>query len=141
MAPLPKEHVDYRRMSRWYYIEPNEARMSIIASEALVTHLGSLQSIVPEKDCIYGIKPSIVGYYSGHISMIPPRPDFDDATFNAYLKKTDCRYFYVMSIFSPSFPEPYYPLARLHESLKVISATPKKNMVGPIGMLAVQKKH
>lgn len=140
MAPLPKELVEYRRMSRWYYIEPDEARASIIMSAALAKHMKSLQSIIPEKDCIYAIKPSVVGYYSGRISVIPPRPDFNDAALDAYLKKSDCRYFYMMSIFSPSFPEPYYPLERLHESLMVISATPEKNQVGPVGMLAVIKK-
>jgi len=137
ISPIPEEYADYRRSSGWYYIDPNEARMNVAMNKALVAHMQSLRSNIPEGECIYSIKPSIVGYYSGRISLIPPRPYLDKAAFDVYLNNTNCRYFYLMGFISPSFSEMYYPLARMHESLKIISlaqASDDKSL--PFGILA-----
>lgn len=137
LEPMPEELVEYRRTPGWYEIDPYGAHMNTAASKELIAHLNSLQTVVPENECVYGIKPSIVGYYAGRISTIPPRPHFDQAAFDAYLRKTNCRYFYMVAFSSPSFQEPYYPLARLRASLRIISKAPvADNQAGPVGVLA-----
>lgn len=137
VAPMPEELADYRRSSGWYYLDPNEARMSVAMSKELATHMQSLRTIIPEGECIYGIKPSVVGYYSERVSLVPPRPYLDQAAFDAYLKKTNCRYFYMIGISSPSFSEAYYPLERLRESLKITSmAQATDHQAVPVGILA-----
>ncbi|MHB8743641.1 MAG: hypothetical protein ACYC9L_11005 [Sulfuricaulis sp.] len=141
MVPLPAEYADYRRLPGWYAVDPNEARISVTMSKLLTMHLRGLSAIVPENDCIYSIKPSIVGYYSDRIGLNPPMPYFDQAAFNAYLKENNCHYFYLMGFASPSFPEAYYPLERLHESLKIISlAQAQHPHASPVGMLAEFKR-
>lgn len=137
LGPAPEEFADYRRTPGWYAIDPNEAHLNVAANKLLAAHLGSLSTVVAKGECIYGIKPSIVGYYSGHVSMIPPRPHFDQTEFDAYLQKKNCRYFYMMGFLSPSFPEAYYPLRRLRASLRIVSvAQPVDRRSDPIGMLA-----
>lgn len=137
ITPMPVEYADYRRSPKWYYIDQNIARMNVIMSKDLAMHMFSLRTIVPEGECIYGIKPSIVGYFSDRVSLAPPGPNLDQTAFDAYLKKTNCRYFYMMSIFSPSFSETYYPLARMRELLKAISmAQVSDNKSLPFGILA-----
>ena len=142
VTPMPEELADYRRSSGWYYLDPDEARISVAKSKALATHMQSLQTIVPQGECIYAIKPSIVGYFSGHVSLVPPRPYLNPAAFDAYLKKTNCRFFYMIGISSPSFSDAYYPLQRLRESLKVTSmAQATDHQAVPAGILAEWVRH
>lgn len=139
LEPMPEGIAEYRRARGWYEVDPDRARMNAADSKELVTHLTSLRTAVPENECIYGIKPSVIGYYAGRISMIPPMPNFDQADFDTYLMKTNCRYFYMMGFSSLSFRAPYYPLARLHESPRIISVSMSPvtdDLAEPIGILA-----
>jgi hypothetical protein len=144
LEPIPQGVAEYRRTPGWYETDLNGARMNVAASQELVAHLTRVRMLVPDEGCIYGIKPSVIGYYAGRISIIPPLPHFDEAVFDAYLKKSDCRYFYLLGFSSPSFHEPYYPLARMRESLRIINVSMAATAVshsGPIGMLAVLERH
>lgn len=134
LRPLPNELSTFRHAVSWYAFDPAEARSNIIFDKLLAEHIKSLRMLVSKNDCIYSIKPSLIGYYAGRISMIPPRTNFDTVAFNAYLKKTGCRYFYLMGFLSPSYPVVYYPLARLGDRLVIVSAT--RNPGRPVGILA-----
>ncbi len=138
--PMPDQMAPFRRSIDWYDIDPNDARANVIFDKSLTEHLKTLPNVVPENECIYSIKPSLVGYYAGRVSMNPPRPDFDAAAFNTFLKQTGCRYFYLMGFLSPSYPVVYYPLARLGDALTVVSVSPGSPNPGrPVGILAMLK--
>lgn len=133
----PDELVGLRHSPGWYALDPRDAMNNIVFDNVLISHLRQIKGMVPEGSCIYSIKPSIVGFYADRISMIPPRLHFDQAAFDAYLKKNKCRYFYLMGFISPSFPEAYYPLTRLRSSLEVISVVRAADpSAEPVGMLA-----
>ncbi|HYA28848.1 MAG TPA: hypothetical protein VEI95_08530 [Acidobacteriota bacterium] len=138
--PMPDQMAKFRRSIDWYAIDPAEARSNVAFDRSLTDHLKSLSKVVPEGDCIYSIKPSLVGYYAGRVSMIPPRPNFDATAFNTSLRQTGCRYFYLMGFLSPSYPIAYYPLARLGDALAVVSVSPGSPDPGrPVGVLAMLK--
>lgn len=137
LKPLPAELSDYRRMPGWYAVDPDEARMNVMSSRSLVENLESIRAVVPEKQCIYAIKPSIVSYLSQRISYAPPKPQLDVAAFDAYIGQTKCRYVYMMAFSSPTFPEPYYPLSRVRNSLRIVGSAPVNDILnGPAGLLA-----
>lgn len=137
MQPLPKELASFRRTAAWYAPDSRTALAEIEDDKAMVDHLRSVAAIVPEQECVYSIKPSILGYYAGRISLIPPRPNFSQAGFDEYLRRTGCRFFYLAGFASPSFHLPYYPIQRLPKSLTMISAAPSRSDTAPVGILAV----
>lgn len=133
---LPHELSEFRRTPGWYAIDPVEAHMNISYDKLLIGHLGNIRDVVPAGECVYGIKPSIVAYYTARISVAPPRPQLDDVSFNAALGDQACRYFYLMGFASPSYPIAYYPLDRLRDSLVVVSVAPSPSRgAGPVGIL------
>jgi len=138
--PMPDQTAQFRRSIDWYVIDPADARANVVFDKSLTEHLKSLPNVVPESDCIYSIKPSLVGYYVGRVSIIPPRPNVDATAFNTSLKQTGCRYFYLMGFLSPSYPVAYYPLARLGDALAVVSVSPGSLDPGrPVGVLTMLK--
>lgn len=140
MQPAPPMIESFRRTSEWYALDPREARDNASFSKALVEHLRSATVHVPEGECIYSIKPSVVGYYARRVSVIPPRHYFDSATFDDYLKRTNCRYFYLLGFISPSFPSLYYPLQRLENQLVFVSAASLPGREGmPVAILAERR--
>jgi hypothetical protein len=133
----PAELAGLRHSPSWYALDPRDAMSNIVFDQLLVGHLRQIEDMVPEGSCIYSIKPSVIGFYTNRVSMIPPRQYFDQSAFDAYLKRTNCRYFYLMGFASPSFPEAYYPLSRMHSSLTVMSVVrPAAPSANPVGMLA-----
>lgn len=136
MQELPRELAEFRRTPGWYAIDPAEARINILYDQLLIQHLSSIHDVVPSGECLYGIKPSIIAYYTARISVAPPPPQLDDASFNASLAHQACRFFYLMGFASPSYPVAYYPLERLRSSLVVVSVAPSlSHNARPVGIL------
>jgi hypothetical protein len=137
MSLPPAGLAGLRHSPSWYALDPRDALNNIVFDQLLVDHLQQIEGMVPEGSCIYSIKPSIIGYYANRVSIIPPRQHFDQSTFDAYLRKTNCRYFYLMGFASPSFPEAYYPLSRLHPMLITMSVIRSgAPSATPVGILA-----
>lgn len=133
---LPPALTEFKRSSRWYVINPAEARMNLAYDNLLVEHLGKIRDVVPQEGCLYGIKPSIIGYYAGRISIAPPKPEVDEMSFSSSLKNGRCRFFYLMNYVSPSYPVAYYPLNRLERSLTILNAAPSAIPGGgPVALL------
>lgn len=111
--------------------------MNISYDKLLIEHLGTIRDAVPVGECLYAIKPSIIGYYTERISVAPPLPRLSDESFNASLKDPGCRFFYLVGFASPAYPVIYYPLERMRSSLVAISAAPAPaHGAGPVGILA-----
>lgn len=136
--PLPDGLDRWRRNVDWYVIDRRKALAGVIFSNQLAQHLRSIKDQAPSEACLYGIKPSIIGYYADRKSLVPPREKLDDRAFHAALQEGGCRYFYLSGFVSPSYATPYYPLQRLGASLKVLSVAESPGSPGrPIGLLAV----
>lgn len=134
----PPEFADLKRTVSWYAIDPQEASYGVLSDKLLIDHIKSIDMHTEQTDCVYSIKPSIIGFYANRIAVIPPRLNWDSAAADAYLDRTRCRFFYLMSFASPSFPSVYYPLERLRDRLTIVSAAGRASDY-PAGLLATYK--
>ena len=102
LAPLP-EGLSVLRHIAGYYSDgfPSEQRVAR-AQAQLITAMPALAQQVPAGDCIFQIKPSVLQLLSGRISITPPLPAADDPSFARQIQR--CRYAYVMTLQSPTFP-------------------------------------
>ena len=116
-----EEFSEFRHSAGWYALELSEALATVTTEKLLSDHMRKISEIVPSQDCIYSIKPSLLGYYAKRISTLPPRPHLDNREFASYLAANECRFVYMVGFASPSFPILYYPLDRMRNSLTVVS--------------------
>jgi hypothetical protein len=137
--PLPDDLAPYRQALSWYGAPPREAIDDLISRAAVAQHLRTLDKWMGPGECVYGMKPSIVGFYSGRISFPPPSARLNDEEFQIAVRTGPCKYFYVMGYISPSFPTPYYPAMRLGDSLRTLSESTSRHDEGrrPIARLEV----
>jgi len=125
--PLPEDLAPYRQALSWYGAPPREAADDLVSRAAVARHLRTLDKWVSPDECIYGMKPSIIGYYAGRISFPPPSARLNDDEFQSAVRTGPCRFFYVMGYISPSFPTPYYPATRLGKSLQILSESTSRH--------------
>jgi hypothetical protein len=111
--PVAEPLSAYRRSADWYDTDPVMAQASIVMDKALVDGMRAIPRYVPEGECVYSIKPSLVGFYAGRVSVVPPREYLDDQAFHDALAARGCRYFFTFGFASPSYRTPYYPMERL----------------------------
>lgn len=128
VQPLPEWVARYRQSQDWYVGYPHDA-ITVISSMGLVVEtLRETAKLVPENECIYSIKPSIVGLYAKRPGRLPPPESVTDNMFREMVKNGGCRYFILLGGSSPSFSAPLYPLGRLEGKFKVLKLA---NMTNP----------
>ncbi|KPK50895.1 MAG: hypothetical protein AMS22_11640 [Thiotrichales bacterium SG8_50] len=139
VRPLPDDLMPYRQASSWYGAPPREAIDDLVSRAAVAQHLRTLDNWVGPDECVYGMKPSIIGFYGARISYPPPGARLSDEEFLTAVRTGPCSYFYVMGYISPSFPTPYYPVMRLGESLRTLTVSTSRHDEGrrPIARLEV----
>ncbi len=138
MLPMPPQIAPFKRSVYWYQESPVVAASGVVAAQAVVSHLKIIAASVPESECIYAIKPSIVAFYSGRRAVAPPPSRLDAAGFSAALAH-GCRYFYLTSFTSPSYGSPYYPSERLSGELELVSAAIDLAPDVPAAVLAMRR--
>ncbi len=121
VQPLPDEYAGFRRTPEWYAPDRRTAFFNAVSDKLMIDHLKQIPALVAESDCVYSIKPSIVGYYSHRISILSPRPELNDADLAAYLDQNRCRHFFLMGFGNSNYRSPYYPLERMRQSLTIVS--------------------
>jgi hypothetical protein len=123
MEPMPSELAGYRQSPEWYGSGTHEQRLSSVYQyERVQTGFVELGTSVPIKDCIYSIKPALVGLFAQRKSYRSPLPDSAlGKQLNPML--TECRYVHMLAFASPTFSEPFYPLGRWGDGLELIHAT------------------
>lgn len=120
-SPLPEGVSGAYRHAEWWYSPTREiAAENITAMAALESGIRDLSNIVPEGDCIYAIKPSIVAYLSGRIAKAPPGIQSSDQDLQEQLRAGGCRYVFMMIYTSPSYSSPLYPYQRMPDRLEIV---------------------
>ena len=117
---LPVSLEAYRRDPSFVSGTQMDAVLNANMNRALVTAIKSLSDDVPEGECIFAIKPSIVGYFSGRVSKAPPGSALSESDFRSALDRAGCRHFLLMNMASPTFNTPFYPLNRLHNRIRIL---------------------
>lgn len=120
-TPLPPDVPDaYRHTANWYGADLESAAASVRFIATLEADMQRLGERVPEGECIFSIKPSVVAYLSGRTSKAPPGVRSEQSAFEQALAADGCRYFYLLGFASPSYPVPLYPYDRLQDRLEIL---------------------
>lgn len=140
---MPVELESLRRDPAWYGDTMTGSLRRVQFERGLIDNLRTLNHFVPEEECIFAIKLSIVGLYTGRLAFNPPREALDDQAFWQEIKMTNCHYVYLLPFSSPSFPA-FYPYQRVRSSLRVVTGyqtqTSPTPVIGVLGRLVLPEK-
>ena len=114
--PVPSVLEPYRRTVAWQQSEPQQAILATMLTEALYATFADVERLVPPGECVYSVKPAIVGLYGRRRSLLTP-PESDAVTFRAAARAGGCKYFVISLLVSPSAPTGYHPLSILRAEL------------------------
>lgn len=140
---MPAELESLRRDPAWYGDTMAGSLRRVQFERGLIDNLRTLNHFVPEEECIFAIKPSIVGLYTERVALNPPREAVGDQAFWQEIKMTNCHYVYLLPFSSPSFPA-FYPYQRVRPSLRVVTGyqtqTSPTPVIGVLGRLVLPEK-
>ena len=119
-TPLPDRLARFKQSRLWYVQDERLARVLLENYAAVVSGLREIEREVEPGECIYAVKPSIVGWYAGRASRLPPRERFDEPQFWAQIRAGGCRYVIGMNGRTPSFSIPFYPMPRMVNEVEVV---------------------
>ena len=114
----------YTRSLAWFFTDSGTAIANVGYHRGITEALIDIRNAdrVAADECLLAIKPSIVSAYSHRISQGPPAYSAPSAAFERSLEASPCVHLFMMQTASPSFPQPYFPYARLAGRLEVIAA-------------------
>jgi len=118
--PVDKYLTPYKRTYAWYNPNPVSALNEVKFTHGLVSSFTDAKNYVPEGQCIYSIKPSIIGLHMERISQRPPYSSVEDNKLIKIIEQSNCKYFYLLPFGSPSYNKIFYPYERLKEKLDII---------------------
>ncbi len=109
--PQPHQHI-----KGWYLSHDIAGAVSNVINYQVIGHsIQQAVAFVDENACVFAIKPSIFAFYGKRLSYVPPRNTMSEQQFWTEVEQQQCQYFYLMALYSPSFPS-YYPLKRIESS-------------------------
>ena len=122
--PSDSGFTPYTRSLPWFFTDAGTAIANVGYHRAVTEALIDIRTAgrVAAHECLLAIKPSIVSAYSHRISHGPPAFTALPEAFDRALATSPCAHLFMMQTASPSFPQPYYPYARLAGRLEVIAA-------------------
>ena len=114
----------YTRSLPWFFADPGTAIANIGYHRGITEALVDIRNAdrVAADECLLAIKPSIVSAYSHRISRGPPAFTASSEAFDRSLEASPCTHLFMMQTASPTFPQPYFPYARITGRFKVIAA-------------------
>lgn len=129
-AVMPDSLDEVKHIPEWYGANRPQAMQDGQFHVRLIEHLKTIEDSVPEGECIFAIKPTVITLYSNRSSYAPPKISEDDNLFDEKMKK--CRFAYLLPFASPSYAVPLYPLARLGKRAKLLSEHRLYEQGGPV---------
>ena len=121
--PMPQEMEGHRQSPEWHGVGSREARLvAVFQYRRLHASFEQLRLLVPITDCVYSIKPSLVGLFAQRVSYRFPLPNTTLGK-NLDAKAAQCRYVHMVAFSSPTYSEPFYPLSRWHDHIDILNAT------------------
>ena len=137
LQEVPPEIRSGKHIAEWFDDNRKTAVLSAYFHARMISHLKEINALIPENECVYAIKPTLVTFYSRRSSYGPPRIEVSDQEFWRGMEK--CRYAYFLPFESPSYGGvSFYPLSRLGNRAKIISTKKidPNDSFPPVGMLA-----
>jgi hypothetical protein len=121
----------YTRSSPWFEPDPATAFPTLAYHRAITEALTDIGTPgrLPASACLVSTKPSVVALYSGLLAEGYPPFAVSDDELRQRLERGRCHHLFIMMNPSPSFPQYYYPYARLQPWLEVLTVYP--NLLKP----------
>lgn len=129
----------YTRSSAWFDPDPAAAFPTITYQRAITEALYDIgqRADLPAGACLLATKPSVAALYSGRPVHGYPPFTLDTEQMRRRIAGGPCAYLFMMMGASPSYPQFYYPYARLKPWLEVLAVYPNPLMPAqPAAMLA-----
>ena len=120
IVPVEEYLAPYKRTYDWYDPNPNSAINGIKFTHGIISSLKDAKNYVPEEQCVYSIKPSVIGLYMERISHKPPTISVDDKNFYKIVEQSNCKYFYMLPFASPTYSTSFYPYERMKDYIDII---------------------
>lgn len=131
----------YKKTYDWYHLNLRQAINQVAFNYVFVTGLEDAKNHVPIDECVYSIKPGLVGLYMERVSKAPPDSSFDDNEYFNMTEQENCHYYYLVNGTSPSYKENFYPYQRLGSKLELIKTYHFPNdPKNPVSILGKMKK-
>ena len=124
LNPVAAEHPEYRGYPEWYKGNLERAQANVESHKSLLQGLRQIADFVPATECVLSIKPTLVSYFGRRRAVRPPLGQLGQGEFEAELKESGCQYLYLLEGSSPSYPQKFYPAARLASRLVPIQSAP-----------------
>ena len=142
--PADPQLSPYVRSSPWFDPDPAAAFPTLAYHRAITEALADIGAPgrLPPKACLVSIKPAVAALYSGLSADGYPPFALSDEALRKRLANGRCSYLFIMMTASPSFPQYYYPYARLRPWLDVMATYPnllKRDQ--PAALLARLREH
>jgi hypothetical protein len=120
---MPEELAVFRQSPEWHGTGNREARLTAVFQyQRWYAGFEQLNTQVPINECVYSIKPAIVGLLAKRSSFHTPLPN---TRLGEKLEPEDakCRYVHMVAFSSPTYSEPFYPLSRWINEITVLNTT------------------
>jgi len=121
--PLPPPLQAYRWHVQWHLAQLRQPLAQISKVEAWERAYAQVGEVLPPGECVYAVKPALVGLFGQRVSKAPPAPALDAGDFARAVREGGCNAFLLSSATSPSFPTAFYPYERLDSAWTVIATT------------------
>ncbi|MCY7389569.1 MAG: glycosyltransferase family 39 protein [Burkholderiales bacterium] len=120
---MPIEFEDYRRSPEWYAAANRNDRLStILRVQRFTVGFEEIRKHVPKHECVYSIKPSLVGLYGQRTSYRSPLPN-SKLGLQLDPLAVACRYVSTVAFASPSYLEGHYPIGRWANGVDLVHVT------------------
>ena len=139
-SPPPDQALrPYTRSSAWFEPDPAAALPTLAYQRAITEALHDIgqRTELPADACLLATKPSVAALYSGRPVHGYPPFKLDTEQMRLRIAAGPCHYLFMMMGASPSYPQFYYPYARVQPWLEVLAVYPNSLMPKqPAAMLA-----
>lgn len=115
---VPEDMKDARKMDGWYSDDGLTSEYMTPLQLKIFAHLKTVASQVPEGDCIFSVKSTVVSVHTGRSSFAPLFNNANTGDFEESLKQ--CKYAYAIRLAFSNRPS-LYPLTRLGDRARIIS--------------------
>jgi len=135
---VPPGMESFRHSPIWYEAATSEQRIeSLFTERRFVQGIRDMGAMVPKEECVFGIKPALVGLFAGRISHRTPLPQAGIADLG------QCNFVYMVPFASPTYHEAFYPLHSWQGRIQLVkqfSLEPENPDSPAVGVLGIVKR-
>jgi len=131
----------YKRTYDWYNPSIRLAINQVAFNQGIVASLEDAKKYVPDDECVYSIKPTLVGLFMDRVSKVPPETNLSHDEYLQIAERENCHYYFLVNATSPSYKESLYPYQKLGANLELIKIYySPNNQVYPVSIIGKMKK-